>query len=106
MPNVSDKRRDGAKPGELAVFMVETHGRCDDCGCTIALGDLVRPENGKSFCIDCADLGHLVYLPRGNVALTRRASKYSALKAIVLSWSRRRKQYERQGILVEDEALR
>ena len=37
--------------------------------------------------------------------MTRRASKYSKLKAVVLQWSRTRQRYERQGILVEPEAI-
>ncbi|MFP4035843.1 MAG: hypothetical protein ACLFT5_10100, partial [Desulfovermiculus sp.] len=53
----------------------------------------------------CADMDHLVFLPSGDAALTRRARKYSSLPAIVLKWSRARKRYERQGIVVEEEAL-
>ncbi|MDZ7276640.1 MAG: DUF2293 domain-containing protein [candidate division KSB1 bacterium] len=56
-------------------------------------------------CLSCADLDHLVYLPRSDAALTRRATKHSRLHAKVLQGSRTRKQYERQGILVESEAL-
>ena len=52
-----------------------------------------------------AVLDHLVYLGRGDAALTRRARKYSSLAAVVVRFSRARKQYERQGILVEPEAL-
>jgi hypothetical protein len=39
------------------------------------------------------------------MALTRRSRKHSRLSAVVLKWSRARKRYERQGLLVEDEAL-
>ena len=53
----------------------------------------------------CAELDHLVYLPRGDAALTRRSKKYSSLYAVVLEWSRARKRYERQGLLVEEDAL-
>ncbi|MEQ0599595.1 DUF2293 domain-containing protein, partial [Mycobacterium tuberculosis] len=53
----------------------------------------------------CADLGHLVFLPSGDAALTRRAKRASRLSAVVVRWSRARKRYERQGILVEAEAL-
>ena len=60
---------------------------------------------GTAHCMACADLGHLVYLPSGDAALTRRASKHSALRAVVVRWSRSRKRYERQGILVEEAAL-
>jgi len=44
-------------------------------------------------------------LPAGDAALTRRASKYSTLAAAVVKWSRARKRYERQGLLVEAAAL-
>jgi hypothetical protein len=53
----------------------------------------------------CADLDHLVFLPRGDAALTRRAKKSSSLSAVVVRFSRARGRYERQGILVEDQAL-
>ena len=53
----------------------------------------------------CADLDHLVFLPSGNTALTRRSTKYSKLRAVVVRFSRARKRYERQGILVEEPAI-
>ena len=56
-------------------------------------------------CLTCADLDHLEYLSRGNATLTRRASKHSRLRAVVVEWSRARKRYERQGVLVESEAI-
>jgi hypothetical protein len=51
------------------------------------------------------DLGHLVFLPRGDTALTRRSREASALSAVVVRFNRRRSRYERQGVLVEEEAL-
>ncbi|MFE9254526.1 DUF2293 domain-containing protein [Streptomyces sp. NPDC006879] len=65
---------------------------------------LVR-EAGVPQCLDCTGLGHLVYLPRGDVALTRRSREGSSLCAVVLRFNRRRRRYERQGLLVEAEAL-
>lgn len=62
-------------------------------------------EEGESRCLDCADLGHLVFLPRGDTALTRRSREGSALSAVVVRFNRRRSRYERQGVLVEEEAL-
>lgn len=53
----------------------------------------------------CADLDHLVFLGRGDAALTRRANRYSTLRAVVVRFSRSRKRYERQGVLVEEQAL-
>jgi len=65
----------------------------------------MRLENDAPHCLGCADLDHLVFLPSGNTALTRRARKASTLSAVVVRWSRARKRYERQGILVEHPAL-
>lgn len=52
-----------------------------------------------------ADLDHLWFLPSGDAALTRRASRYSTLRAVVVRFSRARGRYERQGLLVEQAAL-
>lgn len=60
---------------------------------------------GKAFRLSCADLDHLIFLPSGDAALTRRAGKHSTLSAVVLKWNRARKHYERQGLLVEKSAL-
>jgi hypothetical protein len=64
----------------------------------------LEKEHG-ALCLVCADLDHLVFLPSGDMALTRRSTKYSRLHAAVLQWSRARKRYERQGVLIESEAL-
>jgi len=47
-----------------------------------------------------------LFLPSGDPALTCRARRHSTLSAVVLKWSRGRKRYERQGLLVEEEGLR
>ncbi|MDW4907940.1 DUF2293 domain-containing protein [Streptomyces sp. ADMS] len=62
-------------------------------------------EEGAPRCLDCADLGHLVFLPRGNTALTRRAREESGLSAVVVRFNRRQGRYERQGVLVEEAGL-
>ena len=62
-------------------------------------------DDAGPLCLDCADLGHLEYLPRGDTALTRRAKRGSRLSAVVVQWSRARKRYERQGILAEVAAI-
>ncbi|CAL9425192.1 hypothetical protein SUDANB176_01940 [Streptomyces sp. enrichment culture] len=74
-------------------------------GCRRGPLPLLVMENGAPRCLDCADLGHLVFLPRGDTALTRRAREESALSAVVVRFNRRRSRYERQGVLVEEEAL-
>jgi hypothetical protein len=93
-------------PPDLTVFITSRDATCDECredlgrGAWITLGD-----GGRAFCLACADLDHLVFLPAGDAALTRRARAHSTLSAVVLRWSRARKRYERQGLLVEDAAL-
>ncbi|MET9904130.1 DUF2293 domain-containing protein [Streptomyces sp. NPDC006446] len=62
-------------------------------------------EEGAPRCLDCVDLGHLVFLARGDTALTRRSREGSALSAVVVRFNRRRGRYERQGVLVEEAAL-
>ncbi|PYT83667.1 MAG: hypothetical protein DMG40_02520 [Acidobacteria bacterium] len=52
-----------------------------------------------------ADLDELVYVPSGDAALTRRARVHSPLSTVVVRFSRARKRYERQGILVSEVAL-
>ncbi len=44
-------------------------------------------------------------LPRGSAALTRRGCEASSLYAVVVRFNRRRRLYERQGLLVEEAAL-
>jgi hypothetical protein len=39
------------------------------------------------------------------MAVTRRARKHSPLSIVVVEWSRTRKRYERQGVLVESAAI-
>jgi len=93
---------------DLKVF-VSTGDRdssCCECGEALGHGAWITLMEGKgALCLTCADLDHLIFLPSGNTALTRRARKHSILSAVVLKWSRARKRYERQGLLVEEQAL-
>ncbi|EYT80505.1 hypothetical protein CF54_25095, partial [Streptomyces sp. Tu 6176] len=52
-------------------------------------------EEGRPRCLDCADLAHLVFLPRGDTALTRRSGEESTLSVPVVRFARRRGRYER-----------
>src|SRR5438128_12262217 len=69
-------------------------------------GDLLVMEGPGPLCLACAELDHLVFLGRGDAALTRRAKAASRLWAVVIRFSRSRKRYERQGLLVEEHALK
>jgi hypothetical protein len=91
---------------ELKVFISSRDSTCDEC--KEALGTkawITLTENRQALCLSCADLDHLVFLPTDDAALTRRARKHSTLSAVVLKWSKARKRYERQGLLVEEAAL-
>lgn len=90
---------------EIAVFWTRRGATCADCGEEIPRGGWLTVKDDQAFCLSCADLDHLVFLPRGDAALTRRARKYSQLSAVVLEWARARKRFERQGLLVEEAAL-
>lgn len=98
-PGVAPHERD------LVVFRTLNDATCSECGRALARGSLLRLEDGAALCLGCADLDHLVFLPRGNAALTRRASRSSTLRVVVVRFSRARKRYERQGVLVEEDAL-
>src|SRR5438093_2884826 len=89
----------------LVVFSILRDSKCVECGEELWKGNFLFLEHGRPLCLRCADLDHLVYLPRGDAALTRRATKHSALSAVVVRFSRARGHYERQGILVEESAL-
>jgi len=95
------------KPNEeITVFISHRESTCDECGANLGTKAWITlREDRGALCLSCADLDHLVFLPSGSAALTRRARKHSTLSAVVLKWSRARKRYERQGLLVEEQAL-
>jgi|SRR6185503_1213411 len=96
---------ESSKAKDLVVFDIVRQSKCAECGKELLGGDFLFMESARPLCLTCADLDHLVYLPRGDTALTRRARKHSALSAVVVRFSRARKRYERQGVLVEESAL-
>jgi hypothetical protein len=90
---------------DLKVFISNKNSTCNECGENLGQKAWITLiKNKGALCLSCADLDHLVFLPSGDTALTRRSRKYSTLTAIVLKWARTRKRYERQGLLVETEA--
>lgn len=95
------------QPSDLKVFISSRESSCDECEEELGRKAWIALERDKgALCLACADLDHLVFLPSGDTALTRRTRKYSTLVAVVLKWSRARKRYERQGLLVEEQALK
>ncbi|MFG2607940.1 DUF2293 domain-containing protein [Streptomyces sp. NPDC048514] len=90
-------------PGRLVAIQPLRKKRC--AGCRRGPLSLLVLEDGVPRCLDCADLGHLVFLPRGDTALTRRSRELSTLSVVVVRFNRRKSRYERQGVLVEEAAL-
>jgi hypothetical protein len=91
------------RPPELVVVSPLKEFTCSICG-TQSSGLLLMEDPGP-VCLDCAELDHLVFLASGHAALTRRAKAGSRLWAVVVQFSRSRRRFERQGILVEEDAL-
>ena len=109
-PELSERKRarlieEQSRPPNLVVIEAIKPWTCATCQSERGAGAALMMEDAGPRCMDCADLSHLEYLPSGNAALTRRATKLSGVSAVVVRWSRSRRRYERQGILVEPEAL-
>jgi hypothetical protein len=94
--------RHGRAP-DLVVIWPLSEWTCSECGGT---GDFLLMDDTGPLCRHCAKLDHLVYLPAGDAALSRRAKQASGLSAIVVRFSRSRRRYERQGILIEESSLK
>jgi len=96
-----------SKRDDLKVFITSRESKCDECKEDLGRKAWITlAEEKGALCLSCADLDHLVFLPSGDAALTRRARKHSTLSAVVLKWSKARRRYERQGLLVEEPALK
>jgi hypothetical protein len=108
-PKLSERKREklkekASKPPELVVIQpLNTEWACHRCG---SRGDgLLIMEPPGPACLRCAGLDDLEFLPSGDALLTRHAKANSARFAVVVRFSRTRKRYERQGLLVEAQAL-
>ncbi|MBP9692477.1 MAG: hypothetical protein KBD90_04000 [Alphaproteobacteria bacterium] len=93
------------KPPELVAFSILKPSQCSQCQEELGKGRLLYVEGEQSFCLNCAGFGDLVFLPSGDASLTRSVTQYSKVSLVVVRFSRARKRYEREGILVEEHAL-
>jgi hypothetical protein len=89
-------------PELVVILPLNDEWKCHRCGGT---GDLLIIEAPGPACLRCAGLDDLEFLPAGDALLTRRAKAKSARHAVVVKFSRSRRRYERQGLLVEPKAL-
>jgi hypothetical protein len=108
-PELSERQRkrvaDKASrvPELVVVRPLNADWTCHRCG---GSGDLLIMEKPGPSCLRCAGLDDLVFLPAGDAALTRAVKAKSARYAVVVRFSKARRRYERQGLLVELQALR
>jgi hypothetical protein len=107
-PELSERKRARmterqSRPPELVVVSPLNDFACSVCG--EEQGGWLIMEDGEPVCMACADMDHLVFLPSGDAAVTRRAKAGTRLSAVVVRFSPSRKRFERQGILVEERAL-
>jgi hypothetical protein len=91
------------RPPDLVVVASLNEWTC--AGCSTTGSDLLLMQDDEPHCLRCAQLDHLVFLPAGDAKRTRQAHRASRLTAVVVRFSRTRKRYERQGLLVEPDAL-
>lgn len=68
-------------------------------------GDLLMMESPGPACLRCVGLADLEFLPAGDALLSRRAKAASSRYAVVVRFSKARRRYERQGLLVEPSVL-
>lgn len=107
-PELSEKKRErlveaASRAPELVVIQpLNTEWVCHRCG---GRGDLLMMENPGPACLRCVGLDDLEFLPAGDALVTRRAKSKSSRHAVVVRFSRTRGRYERQGLLVEPQAL-
>ena len=109
-PGLSERKKQTvekqiSKPPERVVFLNRRDAACSECGVDLPSGSFLSMEASQPLCLACAGMGDLEFLPRGDTALTRRATKYSESHAVVVEFSRSRGRYERQGILVTEAAI-
>jgi hypothetical protein len=94
---------------DLVVYALNKPSRCYGCDLKLPADEIVKLEKGNDerevLCVACAGLTDFELIKPGNAQLTRKASKLSSVRYVVMKWSELWKCYERAGVLVEKEAL-
>ncbi len=100
----NERTEQDREPRDPPCFIVITDRKCVQCEAEIPRGNFLYMDKDRPLCMTCAKFDHLDYLRAGNRKLTLRATKYSEQTVVVVKFSKARKRYERQGILVTREA--
>jgi hypothetical protein len=107
-PALSERKRErlaekaGRAPELVAILPLNQEWTCHRCG---GSGDFLVMEKPGPACLRCVGLDDLEFLGAGDALLTRRARAKSERHAVVVRFSRTRRRYERQGLLVEPQPL-
>ena len=107
-PELSERKRErlaekASRAPELVVIQpLNAEWTCHRCG---GSGGLLVMENPGPACLRCVGLDDLEFLPAADASLTRQVKAKSARSAVVVRFSRSHHRYERQGLLVELQAL-
>jgi len=109
-PKLNEKKRQAIKEKvqkkpDLLVFVCFRTDTCAECDAEIGKGSFVFLSAADVLCLTCADLDRLVFLPSGDVALTRRARKHSRLSAVVLEHNRRLRRQHTSPLLFHQRQL-
>ena len=105
---LSEKKRErlaekaSRAPDLVVVQPLNSEWACHRCG---GSGGLLMMEDPGPACLRCVGLDDLEFLPAGDALLSRRVKAKSTRCAVVVRFSRSRRRYERQGLLVEPQAL-
>lgn len=89
-------------PELVVVQPLNDEWKCHRCG---GAGNFLIMENPGPACLRCVGFDDLAFLPAGDALLTRRVKAKSVRHTVVVRFSRSRRRYERQGLLVEPQAL-
>ena len=109
-PKLSEKKQAKLQeklnqPPELVVFWTRKDSECAQCKTELGNGSFLFLEQDRPLCMKCSGLDDLIYLPAGDAKASRLAKNYSPRYAVVVRFSRSRRRYEKQGLLVEKPAL-
>ena len=105
---LSEKKRErlaekaSRAPDLVVVQPLNSEWACHRCG---GSGGLLMMEDPGPACLRCVGLDDLEFLPAGDALLSRRVKAKSTRCPVVVRFSRSRRRYERQGLLVEPQAL-
>jgi hypothetical protein len=97
--------RDDHVPGvDPELWRIDAPLRCVGCGAHVPAGGAVARRGERAFCLRCARLDHLAFVPDDALAIARGAFARSRARAVVLARASPTL-IGRDGVFVEQRAL-